>query len=145
MIEDNYRVKERAEAAVKKHGSIKKAIKYLKAELGEFENIWSKYSSDCLGHGITCNNLIISWLERKLCTVKPGDIVRYPLGMHELVVRKVYADKKGDMYVRELINTEREYRRYIYRKMNGYKWDTRLCIELGFGLATKSEAKFLKD
>jgi len=62
--ENNYKIKERAEDNIKKHGSIDKAIKYLKSELSGFEDSWSKYSSDCLGHGITCNRLLISWLER---------------------------------------------------------------------------------
>jgi hypothetical protein len=61
--EENYSVKDRAENAVKKYGSAKKAINHLKAELNEFEALWSKYSSDCLGHGITCNRLLISFLE----------------------------------------------------------------------------------
>lgn len=62
--EKNYKVEERAENAIKEHGSIEKAIKYLQSELKGFENSWSLNSSDCLGHGITCNNLLISWLER---------------------------------------------------------------------------------
>lgn len=64
--EQNYKVEERAENAIKEHGTIEKAITYLKAELKEFEDSWGMWSSDCLGHGITCNRLLISWLERKL-------------------------------------------------------------------------------
>ena len=64
--EKRYLVKERAENDVKEHGSIQKAIKYLKTELEEMEALWSIYSSDCLGHGITCTRLKISWLERGL-------------------------------------------------------------------------------
>ena len=64
--EENYKVKERAEAAAKEHGSVEEAIEHLKSELKDFEGFWSKYSSDCLGHGITCNRLLISWLERGL-------------------------------------------------------------------------------
>ena len=67
--EENYKVAERAEDAIKKHGTIEKAIDYLKSELNEFENSWSSFSSDCLGHGITCNRLLISWLERKRSNV----------------------------------------------------------------------------
>lgn len=63
--EENYKVKERAENAIKEHGTIEKAITYLRLELNGFEDVWSSYSSDCLGHGITCNRLLISWLERK--------------------------------------------------------------------------------
>jgi hypothetical protein len=63
-VEKNYKVKERAEAAVVNHGSIEKAIRYLTAELKECEDLWSSYSSDCLGHAITCNRLLIDWLQR---------------------------------------------------------------------------------
>lgn len=64
--EKRYLVKEKAENDVKEHGSVQKAIKYLKTELEEMEALWSRYSSDCLGHGITCTRLKISWLERVL-------------------------------------------------------------------------------
>jgi hypothetical protein len=64
--EENYLVKERAETDVKEQGSVEKAIQYLKNELEEMEALWDKYSSDCLGHGITCTRLKISWLERGL-------------------------------------------------------------------------------
>ena len=64
-VEKNYKVEERAENAIKEHGTIENAITYLKAELKGFEDLWGMYSSDCLGHGITCNRLLISWLERK--------------------------------------------------------------------------------
>ena len=63
--EQNYKVAERAENAIKEHGTIEKAITYLKSELKGFEDSWSSSSSDCLGHGIICNRLLISWLERK--------------------------------------------------------------------------------
>lgn len=62
--EENYKVKERTEADVIKYGSVKKALRHLKAELEEMESLWSMYSSDCLGHGITCTRLKISWIER---------------------------------------------------------------------------------
>lgn len=62
--EKNYKVAERAESDVKEHGSIEKAIAFLKAELASFDALWSKYSSDCLGHGITCTRLKIAYLER---------------------------------------------------------------------------------
>ena len=80
-----------------------------------------------------------------LAAVKEGDIVRYPLGLFHLNVRRVYKDGNGDLYVRECINTPNEYLRYIYRSMNGYKWDTRLCKEMGFGLAKESELQWLED
>jgi len=65
-LEENYLVKERAEKDVTQYGSVEKAIKYLKAELEEMESLWGMYSSDCLGHGITCTRLKITWLERGL-------------------------------------------------------------------------------
>lgn len=64
--EENYLVKQRAENDVKEHGSVQKAIEFLKKELEEMEVLWSTYSSECLGHGITCTRLKISWLERGL-------------------------------------------------------------------------------
>lgn len=64
--EERYLVKERAENDVKQHGTVQKAIEHLKKELNEFEALWGKYSSDCLGYGITCTRLKISWLERGL-------------------------------------------------------------------------------
>jgi hypothetical protein len=63
-MEKNYKIKQRAENAIKEHGSVEIAIKYLKSELNEYEYLWGMYSSDCLGHGITCNTLLISWLNR---------------------------------------------------------------------------------
>lgn len=60
--EERYLVKERAETDVKTHGSISKAIQYLKSELELFESMWGKYSSDCLGHGFTCTRLKIDYL-----------------------------------------------------------------------------------
>ena len=68
-VEQNYKVAERAEDAIKKHGTIEKAITYLKSELKGYEDSWGSFSSDCLGHGITCNRLLISWLERKRSNV----------------------------------------------------------------------------
>lgn len=62
--EKNYKIKKRASDKIKEHGSIENAINHLKNELNSFEDSWGTYSSDCLGHGITCNRLLISWLER---------------------------------------------------------------------------------
>ena len=62
-LEKNYLIKQRVESDIRKYGSVSKAIKVLKKELGEMESLWSKYSSDCLGHGITCAKLKIRWLE----------------------------------------------------------------------------------
>lgn len=67
-FEEKYLIKERAEKDVKEHGSVQKAIEHLKIKLEEMEVIWGKYSCDCLGHGITCTQLKISWLERVLST-----------------------------------------------------------------------------
>ena len=64
-LEKNYKIKERAEDAVKIHGSIEKAINYLKSELESFNSYFIDYSYECLGHGITCNKLLISWLEKQ--------------------------------------------------------------------------------
>jgi hypothetical protein len=63
-LEKRYKIKERAEDVVKQHGSIENSLAYLKSELSDFENMWSKYSSEGLGHGISCNMLLIGWLER---------------------------------------------------------------------------------
>ncbi len=63
-LEEKYLIKVRAEKDIKKHGSVKKAIKFLKTELDEMNSLWNICSSDCLGHGITCTGLKISWLER---------------------------------------------------------------------------------
>ena len=78
-----------------------------------------------------------------LGVVKEGDIVCYPLGF-SLCVKKVYADEKGDLYVKQFVN-DKVYPRYIYKKMDGYKWDTRLCIEMGFRLAKENELQYLED
>lgn len=80
-----------------------------------------------------------------VASIKEGDIVRYPVGLFHLNVRRVYKDANGDLYVRESINTPTEYLRYIYRSMDGYKWDTRLCKELGFDPAKESELELLED
>jgi len=61
-LEERYLVKQRAEADLKEYGSVDKAIKHLKTKLEEMESLWSKYSSDCLGHGITCTRLKIDYL-----------------------------------------------------------------------------------
>jgi len=62
--EKNYKVKERVEELLSKYGTIEKTLAYLKAELSGFESSWSSYSSDCLGHGITCNRLMINYIEK---------------------------------------------------------------------------------
>ena len=77
-------------------------------------------------------------------TIKEGDIVRYPVGMFGLSVRKVYKDDKGDLYINQLVLGE-NYPRYIYKTMDGYQWDTRLCKELGFGICKEHELQYLKD
>ena len=75
--------------------------------------------------------------------VKEGDIVRYPVGF-SLAVKKVYADENGDLYIKQFANNK-VYPRYIYKTMDGYRWDTRLCIERGFGLANENELQYLED
>jgi len=68
--EASYLIKERAESDIKEHGSIQKAIQCLKNELEEMNALWSKYSCECLGHGITCTLLKISWLERMQLSIQ---------------------------------------------------------------------------
>lgn len=75
--------------------------------------------------------------------VKEGDIVRYPIGW-TLAVRKVYKDIDDELYVRECINTDQEYKRFIY-KSNYKTWDSSLHKELGFGIANQKEIELLKD
>jgi len=64
-LEENYKIEERSKIAITKHGSIDKAIRYLQSELNSFNDMWSKYSCECLGHGITCNQLLLTNLENK--------------------------------------------------------------------------------
>ena len=65
-LEISYKIKERSEDYIKEHGSIENAIEYLKIQLKECDNLWSEYSCDCLGHAITCNTLLIKYLENIL-------------------------------------------------------------------------------
>ena len=75
--------------------------------------------------------------------IKEGDIVRYPIGWN-LSVKKVYKDCEDRLYVKECINTKDEYRRFVYES-NYTTWDSSLYKELGFGLATDEEIKYLED
>jgi len=70
--------------------------------------------------------------------VKEGDIVRFPVGF-SLALRKVRKDENGELYIRELMNTHLESKRYIYRSIEGFKWDSSLCKEQGFRLANEKE------
>lgn len=63
-LEKNYNIKERAEKLIEQYTSAELAIKFLQTQLEEWEEFWSKYSSDCLGHGIICTELLITYLER---------------------------------------------------------------------------------
>lgn len=72
--EENYRVKERAENDVKRCGSIKDAIKFLEAELEEYESLWSSYSCESLGHAITCTRYKISFLKQHVNEQKDGKL-----------------------------------------------------------------------
>lgn len=63
-MENNYRIEQRAQEHIALYGSVEKAIEHCEKELEEFENAWSKYSSDCLGHGITCNRLLLIRLKK---------------------------------------------------------------------------------
>ena len=77
--------------------------------------------------------------------IQAGDIIRYPLGLSELIVRRVHEDIDGNLYVKEGLDTEHEYKRFIYKSMTGYKWNTQLSNELGFRLANSDELKYLKE
>ena len=99
-LEKKYKVKERAEDAVHEHGSVEKAIKHLKTELKEWEDMWSEYSCECLGHGITCNGLLIDWLERGLIQKNIMAKVRTKIELSEtdlldIVVEKYNLKKDG--------------------------------------------------
>jgi len=63
--EENYKVQERSIAIVEKHGTVEKALSFLKADMNQMHDLWGMYSSDCLGHGITCTGLMIDFLENK--------------------------------------------------------------------------------
>ena len=63
-LEKNYLVNERVENDIKEHGSIEKTIDFYEQELKEREDLLGMYSSDCLGHGITCTRLKLSWAKR---------------------------------------------------------------------------------
>lgn len=64
VVEINYKIRERSNLLIEKHGSIDNCISVLEEQLNEFEDSWSLYSSECLGHGITCTRLLINWLNR---------------------------------------------------------------------------------
>ena len=64
--EEKYRIKERCENDIKEYGSIEKAVKVISEELEKLESSWSKFSSDCVGHGITCSRLKIRYLNEQL-------------------------------------------------------------------------------
>ena len=59
---DNYMIKDRSEMAITKFGSIESAISNIRDELAKCNSLWSKYSSDCLSHAITCNRMMIDYL-----------------------------------------------------------------------------------
>lgn len=59
---ENYKIVERTEVLLQTK-TIEEAITHSKAELAGFENSWSSYSSDCLGHGIIFNREQIKYLE----------------------------------------------------------------------------------
>lgn len=67
-LEQSYLIDTRAIKLVNEHGTIPETIKYLKAELNEFDELWSMYSGDGLGHAITHNRLMINYLEEILNT-----------------------------------------------------------------------------
>lgn len=79
----------------------------------------------------------------KKIQLQEGDIIRYPIGF-TLAVRRVYRNSDGDLYVRECINEDDEYERYIY-KSNYETWDNSLYKEPGFDLANTKEINYLQD
>lgn len=68
--------------------------------------------------------------------IKKGDIIRYPVGMTELIIKIVHENKKNEPFVFEGAS-----KRYIYRKTRGFTWDDSLIREIGFGLANTNERK----
>ena len=67
-LEEKYLIKQRVNEDIKKYGSTKNAISYLKKELKEYEDIFSNYYYDCVGHAIICTELKIKYLEK--CLIK---------------------------------------------------------------------------
>lgn len=65
ITERNYKIKERSIDRINLHGSPEKAIEALQKDLHEMEDLWSLYSYDCVGQGITCTRLLISWISRQ--------------------------------------------------------------------------------
>lgn len=59
---ENYKIVERTETLLQSK-TIDEALEFSKAELAGFENMWSCYSSDCLGHAINFNREQILYLE----------------------------------------------------------------------------------
>ncbi|MCK9447274.1 hypothetical protein M0Q50_10525 [bacterium] len=62
-LEKRYLIEQRVREIIVKYGSIENAIIHCKKELFEYEDHWNHYSYDCVGHGITCNQLLIKRLE----------------------------------------------------------------------------------
>lgn len=75
--------------------------------------------------------------------MKEGDIVRYPIGF-TLVIKTLYADENGDLYVKQFIG-DKMYPHYVFKTMEDYEWDTRLCKEPGFRLANSEEIKYFNE
>ena len=65
-LEKNYLIEQRVIERIKEHVSIENAIKFCEAELKECEENWSNYSYDCVGHAITCNQLLIPRLKEMI-------------------------------------------------------------------------------
>lgn len=59
----NYKIPERIESDIKEHGGIYNAIKFLEADLNAMQDMWSSFSCDSLGMGITCTRLKINRLK----------------------------------------------------------------------------------
>ena len=65
-LELRYDIENKVKEHIKKYGTIEKAIVQCKSMLSECEEIWEECSYDCVGHGITCNQLLIPRLEEQL-------------------------------------------------------------------------------
>jgi hypothetical protein len=65
-LEKRYLIEQRVKDRILEHGSVEKAIRYCKSELTECEDNWGSWSSDCVGHAITCNQLLIPRLTELL-------------------------------------------------------------------------------
>ena len=62
--EEKYLILKRVYLDIQRYGAIDPAVDALEKELEQYESLWSCFSSDSLGHGITCVRLKINFLKR---------------------------------------------------------------------------------